>query len=187
MRPNTLRVLFATPEAGPFVKTGGLGDVAGALPAALRALGADVRLLMPAYRGVAAKLGTTREIGQLPRTAGAPPARVLEGTAPNGVPVLLVDCPVFFDRLVKNAFILVCHTQVIMHLRVIRPELQCRLELVYCLIVEAPGLVCEPQVIKSLFVRWVQLYGDLEILYCFVYTTFVHKSESAIVIGKRYF
>jgi len=98
MRSNTLRVLFATPEAGPFVKTGGLGDVAGALPAALRALGADVRLLMPAYRGVAAKLGTTREIGQLPRTAGAPPARVLEGTAPNGVPVLLVDCPVFFDR-----------------------------------------------------------------------------------------
>jgi len=98
MSTDPLRVLFATPEAAPFVKTGGLGDVAGALPAALRALGADVRLLMPAYRGVAAKVGATREVGQLARTAGAPPARILEGSAPNGVPVLLVDCPAFFDR-----------------------------------------------------------------------------------------
>ncbi|MCU0805459.1 MAG: glycogen synthase GlgA [Burkholderiales bacterium] len=98
MSTEPLRVLFATPEAGPFVKTGGLGDVAGALPAALRALGADVRVLMPAYRGVATKLGAVREVGQTPRTAGAPPARILEGVAPNGVPLLLVDCPAFFDR-----------------------------------------------------------------------------------------
>jgi starch synthase len=44
-----MKVLFATSELAPWVKTGGLGDVAGALPAALRALGHDVRVLVPAY------------------------------------------------------------------------------------------------------------------------------------------
>ena len=43
-----MKILFVTPELAPWVKTGGLGDVAGALPAALRALGHDVRVLVPA-------------------------------------------------------------------------------------------------------------------------------------------
>jgi starch synthase len=47
-----LRVLLIASEASPFAKTGGLGDVAAALPRALRALGHDVRILMPRYRGV---------------------------------------------------------------------------------------------------------------------------------------
>ena len=51
--PLPLKVLFVTPECAPWAKTGGLGDVSAALPAALGALGHDVRVLMPAYRSLA--------------------------------------------------------------------------------------------------------------------------------------
>lgn len=44
-----MKVLFLAAEAAPFVKIGGLADVAGALPAALRSLGVDVRLFLPRY------------------------------------------------------------------------------------------------------------------------------------------
>lgn len=47
-----LRVLFISPEAVPFAKTGGLADVAGALPVALRQLGLEVALLLPLYHQV---------------------------------------------------------------------------------------------------------------------------------------
>ena len=42
-----LKVLFVSSEVAPFAKTGGLADVVGALPKALRALGLDVRVAMP--------------------------------------------------------------------------------------------------------------------------------------------
>ncbi len=44
-----IRILFATGECVPFVKTGGLGDVAGSLPAALNAIGCDCRVILPKY------------------------------------------------------------------------------------------------------------------------------------------
>ena len=50
-----MRVLFVTPECAPLTKTGGLGDVSAALPVALRALGHDVRILIPGYREVLAQ------------------------------------------------------------------------------------------------------------------------------------
>ena len=48
--PPPLRILFVTPEATPFAKTGGLADVAGALPRALAGLGHEVRIILPRYR-----------------------------------------------------------------------------------------------------------------------------------------
>ena len=58
--PRRLRILFMAPEVEPFAKTGGLADVAGALPAALAGLGHDIRILMPKYRGVEAYAGDMR-------------------------------------------------------------------------------------------------------------------------------
>jgi starch synthase len=48
-----MKVLFVTSEAAPFVKTGGLGDVAGSLPPALKQKGVDARVIMPLYGCIA--------------------------------------------------------------------------------------------------------------------------------------
>jgi starch synthase len=49
-RLEFMNILFATSEAAPFVKTGGLGDVAGSLPVTLKEKGVDVRVILPLYR-----------------------------------------------------------------------------------------------------------------------------------------
>ncbi|MFY7948459.1 MAG: glycogen/starch synthase, partial [Gemmatimonas sp.] len=50
-----MNVLFVAAEVAPYVKTGGLADVAGALPPALQRLGHDVRVVMPLYPRVLEK------------------------------------------------------------------------------------------------------------------------------------
>ena len=49
---SDLKILFVSSEVVPFAKSGGLADVSGALPAALRELGMDVRIVMPLYSAV---------------------------------------------------------------------------------------------------------------------------------------
>ena len=45
-----MKVLFISPEVGPIVRAGGLGDVVGALPIALKEIGIDVRIICPLHR-----------------------------------------------------------------------------------------------------------------------------------------
>ena len=93
-----LRILYATSESAPLVKTGGLGDVAGALPVALRQIGLDVRVLLPGYRGVLAALAGARDAGRIDAIARLPAARLLEVELPTGVPAWVIDCPQLYDR-----------------------------------------------------------------------------------------
>ena len=94
-----MKILFATSEIAPWVKTGGLGDVAGALPAALRALGHDVRVLVPAYPALLQAFPAAQEIARPHWLGGLLPTPGLrEATAPDGTPLLLLDYSHYYDR-----------------------------------------------------------------------------------------
>lgn len=99
-----MRVLFASSEVVPYSKTGGLGDVAGALPRALARLGCDIAVVTPRYSGQGARPGDviSRGIGQLlfedlevPFGGGLRRARVWRDEQ-DGVPVYFIDQPEYF-------------------------------------------------------------------------------------------
>jgi starch synthase len=92
----TLKVLSVASEAVPLVKTGGLADVAGALPAALAACGVEVTTLVPGYRQVIAGLGKARAVHKWNALLGEP-ARLVSGSI-GGHPLLVLDAPTYFDR-----------------------------------------------------------------------------------------
>jgi starch synthase len=94
-----MSVLFVASEIYPLVKTGGLADVAGALPAALQRLGVDVRLMMPAYPEAVEQV-VDRRIGRdMGDPFGVGDVRLIEARMPDtGLPVYLVDCPALYER-----------------------------------------------------------------------------------------
>ncbi|MFZ3017763.1 MAG: glycogen synthase GlgA [Gallionella sp.] len=93
-----LKVLFATSEIAPLIKTGGLADVSGALPAALCKLGVDVRVLVPGYTPVLAQLSQHNVVATFDLLPGFPPARLLMGDMESDVPLLVLDCPELYQR-----------------------------------------------------------------------------------------
>lgn len=97
-----MKILFVVSEVEPLVKTGGLADVAAALPKALQALGHDVRIVIPRYRAVSLEaIGGKPTRARLAINSGK---RVLEGEVWQGklpqslVPVYCIEQPALFDR-----------------------------------------------------------------------------------------
>lgn len=93
------KILFATSEVYPLIKTGGLADVAASLPRALLKLGQDVKILLPAYASVLEKAKSIgiKEVAQLDIEGYSISLKQtrLPGTK---VIVWLVDVPEFFER-----------------------------------------------------------------------------------------
>jgi starch synthase len=94
-RDGRLKVLFATSEVAPFVKTGALGATSSALPAALAAEGVDVRILVPGYPQVVNALSSRGRAAALPSLPGIPPAQLLASKHPSGVQLLVVSCEIY--------------------------------------------------------------------------------------------
>ena len=65
------KILFAASECAPFVKTGGLADVAAALPVQLREMGADIRVVLPLYAKINGGITTHAKTNSLVLTSSS--------------------------------------------------------------------------------------------------------------------
>ena len=97
---GAMKVLFVASECAPFAKTGGLGEVIGALPKALRTHGLDVRVVMPLYAGMPWRQFEPLEgILAVPMWYGTAHGRIRLGRLPGSdVPVYLLEHHGYFDR-----------------------------------------------------------------------------------------
>jgi len=99
---NKLKILFVASEVGPFVKSGGLGDVAGSLPRALAALGVDVRVVLPKHGVIdSARLAGLQEVAKFEVALDwrKPVARVLElNDASTPCPIYFIENDHYFNR-----------------------------------------------------------------------------------------
>ncbi|HSV45171.1 MAG TPA: glycogen/starch synthase, partial [Ramlibacter sp.] len=106
-----MKILYACSELFPLLKTGGLGDVSGALPPALREAGCDVRVLLPGFPAIRAGVAAS----SLPRAVplalppGGPDVAHLLGAGPppvlrqarlpgTGLAAYVLEAPALFDR-----------------------------------------------------------------------------------------
>jgi starch synthase len=96
-----LKILLLSAEAVPFAKTGGLADVAGSLPKAIRALGHDIRLAMPRYGRVDPEKFELKEVVPrfpVPMNKQLEEAAVLQGHIAPDVPVYMIENAKYYDR-----------------------------------------------------------------------------------------
>lgn len=94
--PAARRVLSVASECAPLIKTGGLADVVGALPAALAPHGWDSRVLLPAYPAVLEQIADSRRVREIEDLFGGPAS--VQACTLHGIELLLLDAPHLFDR-----------------------------------------------------------------------------------------
>jgi len=101
MAEKPLKILYLAAEVVPFAKTGGLADVAGSLPKAIRALGHDIRVSMPRYGRISIEkfgLKPRLEPFPVPMDEATEPASLLEGLIQPDVPIYFVENAKYYDR-----------------------------------------------------------------------------------------
>ncbi len=94
---GVIRVLMISSEAAPLAKTGGLADVVGALPGALREFGCEPAVVIPRYGSIPLK-NLRRVYDHLPVYLGPAGFDIAIYQAPAEYPLYLVECPRLFDR-----------------------------------------------------------------------------------------
>jgi starch synthase len=98
---GSLKILLLAAEVVPFAKTGGLADVAGALPKAIHALGHDIRVAMPRYKRIDPTKFQMQEVlpsFEVPIHRTTEPARILQASIGADIPVYMVDNARYFER-----------------------------------------------------------------------------------------
>jgi len=96
-----MKIALVSPEIVPFAKTGGLADVAGALPKALAKLGMEVVVVMPRYKSVdEKKFGLVRHVKKVSAFMDdrRVEAGIFEGRLPGGVKAYFLDVPEYYWR-----------------------------------------------------------------------------------------
>jgi len=94
-----LRILFVTSEAFPLIKTGGLADVSGSLPAALQKIGADIRILIPGYPSVLDKLINPKFLTTISNLPHIGAVNLILGEMPETkVPVMAIESIGLYQR-----------------------------------------------------------------------------------------
>jgi starch synthase len=94
-----MRVLHVCSEIYPLLKTGGLADVAGALPPAQARLGVDARVLVPGFPALRAGIAGQELVAELGEAFGAHGVRLYRGVLPDsGVAAYVIDAPALYDR-----------------------------------------------------------------------------------------
>ena len=92
-----LKILYASSEVFPLIKTGGLADVAQSLPIKLHSMGEDIRIILPFYQSTNCKASSCEKIASF--EVDEQKVELLKTHLPgSSVEVMLVDCPRFFAR-----------------------------------------------------------------------------------------
>ena len=99
-----MKIAFISSEVVPFVKTGGLADVTGALPKALNNLGCDIKVYIPKYSVIDENkfdLQYREDIGDIPiKVAGVTKiVKLYQSKLPDSnIIIIFIDCPYYFHR-----------------------------------------------------------------------------------------